>query len=345
MDTQAGVGRRLWCDVLQKGRCVALVLPIPGLLAALLLWAAAASAVRAEPYSDLVIFGDSLSDVGNVWIYTNHAEPPQTYWQGRFSNGPLWVEDLAAPLNVPVPTPFLADGTDCAVGGATTDANFPNVLYVVNLYLSQVPGGPVDPHALYVVWAGANDFWNALGTNPTATDVANCTSAMRAEWAGNLASAVGLLHAAGAENFLVLNLPPLGNTPRYLSNPNQAAINAEVVDFNNQLFAGMTALENTYTDLSVQTVDTYGLFNQIVADPGSYGLDNVTDQSINTPGAGSRQVPILGRHSSDGRRPRAAGPSRCGDDSRAGHAGLVGGRGGNVRGCGRRFPPRILRIL
>ena len=136
-------------------------------------------------------------------------------------------------------------------------------------------------------WSGParNDFWNALGTNPTATDVANCTSAMRAEWAGNLASAVDQLHAAGAENFLVLNLPPLGNTPRYLSNSNQAAINAEVVDFNNQLFAGMTALENTYADLSVQTVDTYGLFNQIVADPGSYGLDNVTDPAMTTTGA------------------------------------------------------------
>ena len=155
MDTQAGVGCRMWHKGVQWVRGGAIVFPIPGLLAALLLWAAASSAVRAEPYSDLVIFGDSLSDVGNVWIYLGHTEPLPPYWEGRYSNGPLWVEDLAAPLNVPVPTPYLAGGTDCAVGGATTDANFPNVLYVVNLYLGQVPGGQVDPHALYVVWAGA----------------------------------------------------------------------------------------------------------------------------------------------------------------------------------------------
>ena len=82
---------------------------VRGLLAAIL-FASVASVAWAGPYTNLVVFGDSLSDVGNVWIITNHADPPPNsgYDQGRYSNGPLWVEDLAAAINVPIPTAYFA---------------------------------------------------------------------------------------------------------------------------------------------------------------------------------------------------------------------------------------------
>ena len=79
-----------------------LVFAVRGLLVATLLgWVA--SAAWAGPYTGLVIFGDSLSDVGTAWIASNHAYPPPNsgYDEGRYSNGPLWLEDLAAALNVP----------------------------------------------------------------------------------------------------------------------------------------------------------------------------------------------------------------------------------------------------
>ena len=62
-------------------------------------------------FSDIVVFGDSLSDNGNLFRLT--GQPPPPYFKGRFSNGPVWVERLAAPLGL--------DGiTDFALGGATT---------------------------------------------------------------------------------------------------------------------------------------------------------------------------------------------------------------------------------
>ena len=61
-----------------------------------------ASAQDPPPIDHIVVFGDSLSDTGNA---------------GRFSNGPVWVEQLAARLEVAL-RPTQAGGLNFAVGGA-----------------------------------------------------------------------------------------------------------------------------------------------------------------------------------------------------------------------------------
>ena len=82
------------------------------------------ASAQAGPYSDLIIFGDSLSDTGNVFIVTGGALPSQSagpYAGGRFSNGPLWVETLANGLGLPtVASPILVGGNYDAFAGAKT---------------------------------------------------------------------------------------------------------------------------------------------------------------------------------------------------------------------------------
>src|SRR4051812_24277895 len=51
---------------------------------------------------NLVVFGDSLSDVGNLSLSNGNIETPSPpYFAGRFSNGPLWVDTLASSLGEP----------------------------------------------------------------------------------------------------------------------------------------------------------------------------------------------------------------------------------------------------
>src|SRR4026209_484478 len=55
----------------------------------------------AGPFSTIILFGDSLSDTGNVFDATSAVpgtaaipiSPP--YFRGRFANGPMWIEELA----------------------------------------------------------------------------------------------------------------------------------------------------------------------------------------------------------------------------------------------------------
>src|SRR5689334_7437247 len=86
-------------------------------------------------YSQIVVFGDSLSDTGNVNNQTFGISPGSGYYQGRFSNGPVWVEDLATNLGIAAPIYSRAGGKDYAYGGVHTGSgsttytffSFPNI--------------------------------------------------------------------------------------------------------------------------------------------------------------------------------------------------------------------------
>ena len=222
-------------------------------------------------FDKLVIFGDSLSDVGN--LYARDHFPPSPYWNGHFSNGPVWIEQLASDLGMPAPTPSKLGGNNFAWGGAQTGTGFstvpvilslvPNVSEQVGIYLAT---NFASPTTLYVLWAGANDFFNGQ-TDPSIP-------------AANIVAAVNTLETAGACNFLVLNLPPLGSTPKYLNTPGEAGATALANGFNTDLAAGLASLDGIGKTILLH--DVYTDFSRILATPSQYGLQNTTDQVMGT---------------------------------------------------------------
>jgi outer membrane lipase/esterase len=100
----------------------AIAWPIRAAAIGLVVLFVAAVPAAAGPFSSLVVFGDSLSDVGNIDNATPFffKYPGQYYYQGRFSNGPVWVEPLAAGLGLPTIAASTDGGNDFAYGGAQT---------------------------------------------------------------------------------------------------------------------------------------------------------------------------------------------------------------------------------
>jgi len=169
------------------------------LLAFVLVLALPAQAPAATAYSTMYIFGDSLSETGNyAAVGAGELAYPAPYAPGRFSNGPVWVDYLAGALGLPAPTAAAAGGTNYAWGGAMTAGQVgplpPFDLGMQTLGFLAANNSIADPAALYVVWAGGND---ALAGDVTHT-------------AGNLGAVIAALANAGARNFLVPNLPPMG---------------------------------------------------------------------------------------------------------------------------------------
>ena len=109
------------------------------------------SAAAAERFDLVVVFGDSLSDTGNA---------------GRFSNGPVWVEQLADQLGLKV-RPSQLGGSNYAVGGALLDPRSgPHSLRgQADLYLAKPRE---DRHILYIVFGGGNDLLAAYDQQPEA---------------------------------------------------------------------------------------------------------------------------------------------------------------------------------
>ena len=59
---------------------------------------------QAPHYTNLYVFGDSYYDVGNLYAAFGRPGPP--YYDGRLSNGPIWVDHIAGFLGLPL-TPSL----------------------------------------------------------------------------------------------------------------------------------------------------------------------------------------------------------------------------------------------
>ena len=235
-----------------------------GLGASLLLGAAPAAALVALPpaFTGLVALGDSLSDIGRVYAASGNTFPPAPYYQGRFSNGPVAVEYLAAGLGLVVPGQFF----DLAVGGAKTgldgSAGAGTGMLSQLASLQAAAQGVVDPGALYFVWGGANDLRAQV---PMAESI------------GNLSTIVSSLHSMGARKFLLPNLPDIGLTPEAREAGIGGLATFASVAFNQQLSAAYGALAAQWADETFYFFDAMGAQRALTNGAPGNGFSNVTE--------------------------------------------------------------------
>lgn len=237
-------------------------------------------------FSKVVVFGDSLSDAGNISLATAPGIQPPL----RFTTNPgtTTAENVAKSLGFTL-APSLAGGTDYAFGGAGLNNNVPGAPSAVPLLPQQLQmylganGGVADSKALYQVWGGANDvfYLTANSTDP------NVLAAGVAAAAKTEVGLLGQLQASGAKYVVVYNLPDIGKTPDSIAGGPAAQAGGTQLSlvFNGVLNAGITQLSNN--GLNIIPANTFQLLNEVIANPGAYGFTNV-----NTPacGAGSSSV-------------------------------------------------------
>lgn len=253
-------------------------------------------------FSQVIVFGDSFSDDGNVRQRTENASAGATsypssiynYADGRFTNSAtttpgsgtyagLWHEQLARTfLGLPEATFSLGGGTDWAFGGATAQNGTREVMVIpspgadltitidnlgkqVDDYLgSQV----VDANALYLVWGGINDLLlDDSAANVSAT-------------ANRVAGLVSRLALAGAKHILVPNVPPLGMFPNYAGDEaKMTSLDKASQSYRPQLEAALDATVNTLAAQGIHPTiyrpDIWSRFVRIAAHPSDYGVTDV----------------------------------------------------------------------
>ncbi|MEP0757618.1 SGNH/GDSL hydrolase family protein [Coleofasciculus sp. FACHB-T130] len=218
----------------------------------------------AQTFNQIYVFGDSLSDVGNVLKATNGQYPPNPpYFQGRYSNGPVWADYLASKLKLKSSTE-----TNFAYGGATTGNSRqipPGLLAQIESF--KATHSSANPKALYVVWAGANDYLR--GATDSTVPI------------NNLAIAVKSLSVAGAKNIVVVNLPDLGKLPGTRTTQRSESLNVLTKKHNSGLAASLNGLrQQLNSDIKITYLDVNSLYNQVTNNPKKFGFTNVTNACI-----------------------------------------------------------------
>jgi len=220
---------------------------------------------------NLLAFGDSLSDMGNAKDSILNVPDVPPYWNGRFSNGPVWLEYVSDAYGLSTTVGSLNEqGDNRAFGGSQTGQGYsyvllPNVGTQITNYLGNVQS-TIPSNDVISLWSGGNDF--LYGTANSNTIVANMESHIRQ------------LQAAGANEFIIPNLPPLEKTPEVLgrSQNQQNDIASEVISYNNKL-------SNLVTDLVAELgiiihhIDAWSLFNDIVDNSLALGITNTQDSA------------------------------------------------------------------
>lgn len=273
---------------------------------------ASSAAAAGNGYSDMVVFGDSLSDPGNVYVLLgevsvrpyaagNIPSAPYPISGMTFSNGETWIQHVSASLRLKGGTgPALRSPafSNYAFGGAraATSAGGPFDLSTqVAQYLANA-GGIADSDALYSLYFGGNDVRDALvafnvalqqtlfsgGTLPEALAAGQAAAgAILADAVTAIADNIIALSSAGAQHFLIPNAANLGIVPAV------TALGADAASLATQLSFGFNlALENALSGIelalpvNITRFDVFSLMTGMAANPEAFGLANVVDACL-----------------------------------------------------------------
>ncbi|KAJ2449320.1 hypothetical protein EV183_004951 [Coemansia sp. RSA 2336] len=248
-----------------------------------------AVAVRSLTTPKVHVFGDSLSDIGNLKQLTLGLVPAAPYWKGRFSSGPVWNEYLALLLKY--------DLYNKALGGSTSDNSHSTLIDILGLHIPSTqdqlnyfkftrPLYKLDAtrdQDIAVLEVGANDYFADSGSLADGSlGVASFTGTLADTVIGQLEQ----MRQIGFKNIIVTNLAAIQFTPMATQGGQQALASQAVNTYNSELAAKANAWAKTAEDVSLFAIADIGKFVEVTVNSHqiieALGLTNVTGACLDT---------------------------------------------------------------
>lgn len=250
--------------------------------------------LQAATFTEIVAFGDSLTDSGNRVVATN----------GNSTKYPreVWVTQLAGMLKIrdfkPAGRDAYTGGTNYAFGGATTEYiaklgnwggagkyNLTNQITERYLNPSFNKDG-VKKDALHIIRIGGNDLMFASGSKEQLSKQWAGMNDIAANVARDTEKQIQALASAGVTNVMWLNLSDPAQIPALQQKAQGAGLFAPMVlqsmtaaanAFNAEMDAAIARLKAANPSLNIIKLDMASKFADIAANPGKYGFKNLTD--------------------------------------------------------------------
>ena len=255
------------------------------------------SVAAAGPFSSVFVFGDSLSDTGNLAEFQGANFPNPPFFNDSVTNGPPAVALLAQSFGLAERPSLFANGfqdthnlfgagfqfgTNYAFAGARAfNPGQADLTDQVNAFLARPGGGGVAPSdALYVVWIGGNDIRTAGHSGNAATANTLVTNAVNA-----IAADVQTLINKGARTILIPNAGDVGAIPEFAeqSPAAQAQLATQsAINFNALLQQALAAILVLNPTVKLDQFDFFDFSKNVAANAASLGITNTTDPCLKT---------------------------------------------------------------
>jgi phospholipase/lecithinase/hemolysin len=249
---------------------------------------------HAATFTEIVAFGDSLTDMGNRFVTPNKTEEKLRE---------TWVKHLAGPamLNIPTfkPSGLSAyhGGTNYAVNGATTEYaarlaseknRGENLTQQVSMrYLNAAFNTDgVKKEALHVVVIGANDLMLASISQEQILSQWKDFDSVGVAVARSAEGQMQALVSAGAKYFLWGNVFDVSQTPsvvtkaKLVGGPQApaylAALAKAVIAHNTEMDSAIERLEKANPSIKIVQLDLYAIFADVAAHPAKYGFTDAS---------------------------------------------------------------------
>jgi len=223
----------------------------------------------ATPLNKVVVFGDSLSDNGNLYEYMKHQLPVSPpYFDGRFTNGYVWVELL---MQSYYPANSNEHLLDYAFGGAgVMDNDDDEGLFTLRREIDSyflAHEDKADDRSLYIVWIGSNNYLGAPDDGDAVVNEVN----------SGVRHSLERLVKKGAKHVMVVTLPDLGNTPAARDFDSVSTMSYLSQQHNKMLEKNINELQSLYPETQWIFFEVNQVLEDIMANPKFYGFTNVKD--------------------------------------------------------------------
>jgi outer membrane lipase/esterase len=229
-------------------------------------------------FSRALVFGDSLSDNGNLHFPVT-AYPPLTLYEA--TNGQVWAEQLFGPLDNTHTTinPNSAN-LDLAFGGADTNTAsllHPSTQDQINFFVGA--GGVIGPQDVVSLWVGGNNIGNNLNLASTPANMLAVANSA----AFDVGNQLNQLATLGAKTIIVPNLPDPSSILLYSGGPLAALADYSGTQLNAAVLSTVQTFSAANPSVNVVYVDQAALYQAVLANPASFGFSNTTQACYLTP--------------------------------------------------------------
>lgn len=213
-----------------------------------------------ETINNIVVFGDSYSDVGN---------------KQRLTNGPLWSEDLAVGWNASLYS-FAFSGSVCNndMYPAQKGADYiPSITDQVEMFYNERLNLN-STETVFIYWVGVNDVYKIFENEDNADN-------LEAEYK-KVIDCIGtnirnVRRIFSANKFIVFGVPPIESMPFYRDS-NVAASRERAANRLNELLTKEVEKMNKHLQLlELDIVDVHNLLDDIIENPEMFELKNAVD--------------------------------------------------------------------